>query len=376
MEKISKKSTLLYMLSFSLLIIYFLMPLFNVSQDPQKFILPQEITTSAPSLNSQEVVHFFTHQLIRDNNLAFKNTNKYRNYFENDLLTAQEFTNFLNEMYNNNFCLVDINDVIVKTNKDKVIEAASQDNSSITNSSNYSRKFYLNETLDLNGKKPFLLSFDDMSFDMHGNGLSDKLILDENNKIASLTKIDNHYVIEYDKESIPILENFIKEHPDFSHNGARATICVTGYNGILGYRTQKDSFLNRNEEIKGAKKLVDRLKELGYKFACHTYNHENVKQITNQVLEQDLTKFEKEVIDIIGDTDIFCFPYGEATFDKQKIKILKEFGYTRFLCINLINEDPSFEDIVFMPRMVIDRFNLKKCHKDFLPYFDTNKVLI
>ena len=36
---------------------------------------------------------------------------------------------------------------------------------------------------------------------------------------------------------IPILEDFIKEHPDFSYKGARAIIALTGYEGILGYRT-------------------------------------------------------------------------------------------------------------------------------------------
>ena len=32
---------------------------------------------------------------------------------------------------------------------------------------------------------------------------------------------------------VPLLDDFIKEHPDFSYRGAKACIAFTGYNGIL-----------------------------------------------------------------------------------------------------------------------------------------------
>ena len=37
--------------------------------------------------------------------------------------------------------------------------------------------------------------------------------------------------------SLPCVEAFIQEHPDFSNNEARGILGLTGYNGILGYRT-------------------------------------------------------------------------------------------------------------------------------------------
>ena len=36
---------------------------------------------------------------------------------------------------------------------------------------------------------------------------------------------------------VPLLDEFIEEHPDFSYRGAKAVLAFTGYNGILGYRT-------------------------------------------------------------------------------------------------------------------------------------------
>ena len=35
---------------------------------------------------------------------------------------------------------------------------------------------------------------------------------------------------------VPILEDFIAEHPDFSYQGARAILAVTGHEGVFGYR--------------------------------------------------------------------------------------------------------------------------------------------
>lgn len=37
-----------------------------------------------------------------------------------------------------------------------------------------------------------------------------------------------------------ILDQFVYEHPDFSLNGAKAIFSLTGYQGILGYRTRDD----------------------------------------------------------------------------------------------------------------------------------------
>ncbi|MFQ9739281.1 MAG: hypothetical protein ACLR06_17395 [Christensenellaceae bacterium] len=55
------------------------------------------------------------------------------------------------------------------------------------------------------------------------------------------------------EEFVPIVEEFVAKHPDFSYRGARGTIFLTGFDGILGYRTQRDS-PNRKRETEKAKK--------------------------------------------------------------------------------------------------------------------------
>ena len=184
MEKISKKHIWLYVFTFILFMIYLISPLIPVSY--------ADIETNTTS--AHEVAHFFTHQLIRDKNEAFKSTNKFKKYFENDLLTHEEFYNFINEMWQNGYTLVDIDDVVINVNG----------------------KIFLNGNIDCNGRKPMLLSFDDMSFDLQGGALSDKLIVDENGKIASVNETSSQK-FEYDKESIPILENFIEKQMNWEY---------------------------------------------------------------------------------------------------------------------------------------------------------------
>lgn len=38
-------------------------------------------------------------------------------------------------------------------------------------------------------------------------------------------------------DAVPRLDAFLEEHPDGCYKGARGIIALTGYNGILGYRT-------------------------------------------------------------------------------------------------------------------------------------------
>ena len=294
-----------------------------------------------------EVIHFFTHQIINDAKKAF--SEKLAHHFDKDCITHTEFKNFLQEMYDNNYCLVDIFDVVgIKDDK-----------------------AYFKELYVPLGKKPFLLSFDDMSYDSIGMGLSDKIILDENGEFASFTKTNNPQ-IEYDKEAICIIENFINIHPDFSCRNARAIICPTGYNGLLGYRINKGA-KNRDEEIEKLKPVVEKLKQLNYHFACHTYNHIQVAYENAKTLFNDLEKYQDEVLPVIGKTSIFCFPCGSYITKGTKLNILNQFGYKIFFCVGdakTMQKNGS----VFLKREVLNGIALRNYRKEYSKFFDTKKI--
>ena len=296
------------------------------------------------------IENFFTHQIINKPELAFSQKYKYKYNFYKDCVTYKEFSNFLNQMYNNNFILVDIFDCY-QVNNNQIIR----------------KKLYLPQ-----GKKPFILSFDDMSFDTKNKGMSDKLILTEDGKIASFTN-SNSPQIEFDKESIPILENFIKEHPNFSFNNARGIICPTGYNGILGYRINKDN-PNHIAEIEKVKPLVKKLKELNYHFACHSFGHIRISDCDCETVRRDTERYTNEILPVIGKTQLYCYPCGKYTTNKTKLSILKNAGYKIFLCVGLDKQENYDEDCLYLKRHCLDGGSMLKYRQQLLPIIDTQKI--
>jgi len=344
----------IYMKKFIIFLLLILSVTTVVSFRPTQRIYASTETSTEIEEYVGEVPHFFTHQLISDVEKAFAPNNCLKNYYNRDLLTNQEFKLFLEEMDKNNYTLIDINDYLTFT-EDGTPK--------------------INPVSIYKGRKPFLLSFDDMSFDSIGNGLNDKIILDENGDLATITTSNGETIISKENESICILEEFIKTHPLFSYNNARAVICPTGYNGILGYRTNKDSYKNRDEEIDECMKIVKKLSDLNYHFACHTYNHINVRYASIYELRKDLTKYKNEVISLINATNIFCFPCGYKTLDENKISLLNSFGYNTFFCVDL-NSDYLVENkSIFLKRMVIDRHTIRENKNEYLKYFDVNKII-
>ena len=40
-----------------------------------------------------------------------------------------------------------------------------------------------------------------------------------------------------DYDLVPLLDAFVEAHPDFSYHGRKGVLAMTGYEGVLGYRT-------------------------------------------------------------------------------------------------------------------------------------------
>lgn len=296
------------------------------------------------------IENFFTHQIINRPDLAFNSQNKYRYNFYRDCVTYTEFERFLQEMYKNNYVLVDIYDCY-KTIDGKV----------------YKKDLYLPKN-----KKPFILSFDDMSFDTRNKGMSDKLILDSNGNIASFT-LNNEIQVEYNKEAIPILENFLKTYPDFSFKGARGIICPTGYNGILGYRINHENpnYLVETEKVKP---LICALKKLGYRFASHTFGHIQVGDVSLETLKKDTERYTNEIIPVIGETNILSYPCGKFTTNESKLNVLKNAGFNIFLCVGTSKQEMFINDCLYLKRHVLDGGSMLKYRKQLLPIVDTTKI--
>ena len=130
------------------------------------------------------------------------------------------------------------------------------------------------------------------------------------------------------------MEKFIESHPDFSFEGAKCTLALTGFEGILGYRTD-DQFAEQGIDYMAERALaqvvVDWLKENGYNFASHSYSHANYQTCSQSRVDRDLERWNSQVKPLIGQTQIFVYPYGAFTYfdTTTHSKLLKE-GFTVF----------------------------------------------
>jgi len=125
------------------------------------------------------------------------------------------------------------------------------------------------------------------------------------------------------------MEEFIKKHPDFSVRGARGIIALTGFEGVLGYATHKTNGAGYEEEKQKAITIVKKLKQLGWRFASHSWGHPHSPEITIEQFTADADRWDREVRPILGDTNLYIFPYGEDVEDdreKQRVLLGKNFN--------------------------------------------------
>ena len=158
-----------------------------------------------------------------------------------------------------------------------------------------------------------------------------------NTTATALRQDENGNVTTGAYDLVPILEDFIKQHPDFSYRGARATLAVTGYDGVLGYRTNPNGEGYREEDREQAKAVADRLKELGYTFASNSWGYTSYASSSTERVKTDADRWEAEVAPIVGNTNILIFAggadiaqNGEYSADNAKFSYLQSKGFTVF----------------------------------------------
>lgn len=302
-----------------------------------------------------KVEHFFTHELVYDAQKAYSPSNSLRKCFDRDHLTAKEFQNILLQLYERNFILVDIFDVYEKVGG----------------------KFKLKNGLNFGDKKPFILSFDDMTYDTKSRGVVNKIV-EKDKKIYDYCENESEHLTQ-ERDCVSILENFIEKNPTFSYNNARAILCVTGYNGMLGYRVFEGSYLPEEtleKEKEELERLVLVLKQKNYRFASHTYSHCNCSKINSNNLMLDAKRWEREIGKIVGETNIFCYPGGNHRSGSVNNEILKQKGFDVFLCTGnrLANKEENETGITYLYRHPLDGTALRVCKEEYACFFDTEKA--
>ena len=89
---------------------------------------------------------------------------------------------------------------------------------------------------------------DDGYADKDGCGFASRLIVDADGNVTCEMIDNTGAIVTGSYDLVPILEEFISAHPDFSYRGARATLAVSGFEGLLGYRTNPETISKLGQE--------------------------------------------------------------------------------------------------------------------------------
>ncbi len=269
--------------------------------------------------NVSDITHIFFHTLIVDTSLAFDGDYEDAGYNQY-MTTVTEFNRMMEEMYKRGYVLVDIHDIArEEMQEDGTVKFVPGD-------------IYLPE-----GKIPFVMSQDDVSYYnyMAGDGFATKIVIGEDGYPTNEYINPDGSVVYGDYDLVTLLESFIQKHPDFSYRGARAALALTGYDGVLGYRTSPTGDGYKESDIAEAKKVADRMRELGWTFASHSWGHQKYGQISLEKMIADATRWENEVRPIVGDTDVLIYANGAdiagiESYSGEKYEYLKGLGFKYF----------------------------------------------
>ena len=264
-----------------------------------------------------QITHVFFHTLIWDDAKAFDGDEDEAGYNQ-VMTTVSEFNSILSQMYNRGYVMVSLHDMV-----------------SVGSDGSVTQK----EILLPAGKIPFVLSQDDCSYYhyMDGDGFAQKLIVTDDGKVKNTYIEDDGSVSVGDYDVVPIIDTFVEQHPDFSYHGHKGILALTGYEGVLGYRTdevyktrqedrlteyQRDFFAEHpdfdfDREVAEATAVADAMKAEGWEFASHTWGHINPRQNSIEMVQRDSQRWHDWVMPVVGESDVLIFAFGADIGDWQ-----------------------------------------------------------
>ena len=226
-------------------------------------------------------------------------------------LTVEEFQSLLEDLYARDYVLVNLTSL------------AERDESGL---------FQISRITVPEGKKPLVISQRGLSYSDEdaAGGYATGIELSGEGKLTNLYLDANGGTRTGNCDVITCVNAFLEDHPDFSADGARGILAVTGVNGLLGYD---------NPQSAEAQEVVNELLEEGWQFASGSYY--GVSYGTEQsIFADDVNRWHSEIADALGHTEIIVLP-GRAdignrspyTEENHKFQTLSDQGF-RYYCID------------------------------------------
>lgn len=276
------------------------------------------------------------HVLIADPSRAFTN-GTFGGKYNMNFVTVDEFERILEQLYANGYVLVEMENFIAETVTGDTIT-------------------YSSKPLKLpDGKKPVMItetmvnyfnymidSNEDGVPDKGGAGFASRLVVNKLTGAIEAEMVNSAgETVTGDYDLVPILEKFIEAHPDFSYQGARATLAVSGHEGVFGYRINPEVLESKgqayyDEQAAGAQEIVKALKAKGYEIACYTYSNTAYGGKSASEIKADIDNWVNEIVPVIGPVDTIVYAQksdisSTGAYTGGKYNVLYNAGFRYFI---------------------------------------------
>ena len=267
------------------------------------------------------ISHLFFHSLIVDPARAFDGDADSAGY-DDYMVTETEFRRILQSLYDRGYVLISPHDMAG-------LDAAR-------------RMRYLPIRLP-KGRTPIVLSQDDVNYYRYeqGDGLASNLTI-EGGRVVSTYRDAHGRVLHGSYDVAPVVDDFVRAHPDFAYHGHKGVLAVTGYEGVLGYRTSATEDAS-NPHLAAdrvqARRVADALKAEGWEFASHSWGHIDDTTASVGWVQRDSARWAAEVRPITGPTDLYVYPFGAdisgvAPYSGPKLQVLEGQGFHLFFSVD------------------------------------------
>lgn len=253
--------------------------------------------------------------LIADTDVAF--AARYHSSNTSLYLTGKEFESILENLYERGYVLVDVEDLIDQSDPSYLLE----------------RNLKVPK-----GKKPLIVVIEDLQYSAsaYNCGTCRRLVLNDENQVCGEYKNSaGETIVSRTAEAIGLLDVFVERHPDFTYDGAKGIISVSGHEAVFGYVVAAGELEDRNAALSAVNlpqltnitnddidfardtvtQIVNVLKDNGWKFASCTYSYiQDCRNTEKEVLVEDHTKWMDQIGSLFGEVHILVYPNGNYIY--------------------------------------------------------------
>lgn len=358
----------------------------DMNEFPEMVTLHQQYEEAKENMvlweDNSKVLNLSFQLLIADPARAFADET-YGISYKNNFVTTTEFAGILQQLYENNYVLISLDDIYH-------IETDELGQTYLSN-----KELYLPK-----GKKPVIITQTQVNYntfmidgdgdklpDKDGDGFASRLLIDENGNLTCEMVNSDGSITTGAYDLVPLLDSFVETHTDFSYKGAKAVLAVTGYDGLFGYRTTAaaEAFFGadyRQDQIEQATAVIQKLRETGYDIACYTYENIGYGDSEIDAINADLSGWTTEVMPILDGVDIFVFAKSDIAnpstiYSGEKFNKLSALGFKYFIgfCDNGTPWQILTDSYVRQGRLMVTGSNLTNNPSWFDGIFQIDAVL-